>query len=114
MWVVDDVSGAGLHKIDRFWHPAGSVERLADGSIQLRGGMRMIVPDGCAIEIEEDGDYGWVSPVPGIKHASPVLRVSVETELPLRMAAVFDSHDDSAPLRIEKDRLTLGDRQIQL
>ncbi|MGH9559697.1 MAG: heparinase II/III family protein, partial [Bryobacteraceae bacterium] len=114
LWVIDEISGAGRHKLEQFWHAAGPIEKLADGSMQLRGGLRLIVPEKSAVEIQEGGEFGWSSPVPGLKQASPVIRVSLESELPCRMVAVLDSHGESAPLRVEKDFLALGDRKIRI
>jgi len=107
VWIVDDVSGAGTHRMEQFWH----VEALLDRNpIRLPGGVRLIVPETQTVEIEQ----GWRSPVPGVKEPHPVLRISVETELPCRMAAVFDFRNDDTILRVEQDRLSLGDREIRL
>jgi hypothetical protein len=111
LWIIDRVSGPGRHRIEQFWHPAGSVERLADGSIQLPGNMRLILEDGRKAEIEQGGDYGWQSPAPGVKQACPLIRYTVETELPHVMIAAFDPSGHSAPLRIEGEWLALGDRR---
>jgi hypothetical protein len=113
LWVVDRVHGTGKHRVEQFWHPTEPVERLDDGSIQLAGGMRLIVSEGPAVAIETGGEYGWRSPVPGIKLPSPVIRVKVEAELPCVMAAVFDSRGGAA-LCLEGDWLTLGDRRVHL
>ncbi len=110
IWVVDDVSGNGRHRIEQFWHVAGAVERLPDGSILLPGGLRMHVSGGQVISMEE----GWHSPVPGLKLAHPVLCITVEAELPCRLAAVFDSRATTAGLRIEPGRLTFGERELRL
>ena len=113
LWIVDRVSGVGRHRIEQFWHPAGPVERLADRCIQLPGKMRLILEGGRTVEIEQGGDYGWRSPVPGVKHACPVIRLSIEADLPCVMAAAFDSRYAGAPLRIEEDWLTLGERRVR-
>jgi hypothetical protein len=111
--VVDDISGAGRHRIEQFWHPAGPVERLA-GWIGLPGGVRLMIPEMETIEIGEDGEYGWRSPAPNIKLSCPVLRISVDAELPYRLIAVFDTCSDNSVLRVEAGRLILGERQIAL
>lgn len=112
LWIVDRVSGTGRHRIEQFWHPAGAVERLG-GSIQLPGEMRLIVEDGRTAEIGEGGDYGWRSPVPGVKRICPVIRLSIEAELPCVLATAFDSQGGSAVLRIEGEWITLGDRRAR-
>ncbi len=110
VWVVDDVSGAGRHRIEQFWHAAGPDARAADGSIHLPGGMRLLVSGGRTVEIEE----AWRSPVPGIKLPVPVLCVAAELVLPCRFVAVFDSHPGPADLQVETHRITLGDRELEL
>ena len=114
LWVVDRIHGKGLHRVVQSWHPAEPIERLGDSSILLAGGMRLILAEGQVIQIERGGEHGWRSPVPGIKLASPVIRVSVEAQLPCTMAAVFDSRSDSSPLRLLGDWLTLGNRGVHL
>jgi hypothetical protein len=113
LWILDRVTGAGRHRIEQFWHPAGAVERLAGGAIQFPGKMRLVLEDGRVPELQEGGDYGWRSPAPGLKQSRPVIRLSVEIELPCLLAAAFDSGCSSAPLRIEGEWLTLGDRRVR-
>ncbi len=112
IWIVDRVSGAGRHRIEQFWHPAGPVERVG-GAIQLPGKMRLIVEEGREAEIEQGGDYGWRSPVPGVKQPLPVIRLSMEADLPYVMATAFDSQGSGGPLRIEGEWLTLGERRVR-
>jgi hypothetical protein len=113
LWIVDRVTGAGRHRIEQFWHPAGAVERIADDVIQLPGRIRLIMEEGREVEIEEGGDYGWRSPVPGVKLPLPVIRLSIEADLPSVIVTAFDSQRSGAPLRIEGDWLTLGDRRVR-
>lgn len=113
LWMVDDILGAGHHRIEQFWHPAGSVQHL-EGSFGLCGAMRLLLGGASRVEIGDDGEYGWCSPVPGLKYSLPIIRVSVEGELPLRLVAVLDSCMEGGSLRIEKDRLILGERAIRI
>ncbi len=113
LWVIDRVTGAGRHRIEQFWHPAGPVGRLAGSTLQLPGKMLLTTEAGREIEIAEGGEFGWRSPVPGVKHPLPVLRLSMETELPCLIATAFHSFADCAPLRVEGEWLTLGDRRAQ-
>jgi hypothetical protein len=114
VWVVDEIHGSGRHRIEQFWHPAGPVERIGEGCFQLAGGVTLLFPAGASVDIEQGGDHGWDSPVFGAKHPSSVVRSSVETELPCRLAAVFDLRQENAPLMLEPGRMILGARQLSL
>jgi Heparinase II/III-like protein/Heparinase II/III N-terminus len=114
LWIIDDIMGSGRHRIEQFWHPAGAVDRKADGSILFPSGVRLLVPDTQLIDIQDGGEYGWHSPVFGIKNPLPVVRQSIETELPGRLVAVFDFRAEPALLTIESDQLLLGGRKLQL
>ena len=112
LWVVDEIRGSGRHRIEQFWHPAGPVERLEGGSVRLSGGFRLVSSH--PMEIGQNGEHGWRSPVPGVKHPAPIIRVGFETELPCRLVAVFDLCEGMEALAVEEDRLSLGGRQIRL
>lgn len=114
LWIVDRVSGSGQHRIEQFWHPAGPVERAAGGAVELPGKMHLIVEEGREVEIEQGGDYGWRSPVPGMKQPLPLIRLNVEADLPYVMATAFDSRCSGAPLQIEGEWLTLGERRVRV
>ena len=113
LWIIDRVSGAGRHRIEQFWHPAGPVARLDSGHVQLPSKMRLVAEKGRAVEIEEGGDYGWWSPVPGVKETRPIIRVVVESELPCLIATAFDLRSCTEPLTVEGEWLTLGDRRVR-
>lgn len=114
IWVLDEISGAGRHRVEQFWHPAGAVERDSDGSIRLAAGFRLIVAGARSMDIQEGGEFGWISPVPGVKHASMVICAAIESELPCRLAAVFDLRGGIDRLVMEAGRLILGDRVVIL
>jgi hypothetical protein len=92
--VIDRVTGSGRHRIEQFWHSTGPVELLADGAIQLPGKIRLIVEAGRKPEIIQ----GWFSPVPGVKQPCPVIRVTVEADLPQVITTAFDA--TGAPITI--------------
>jgi Heparinase II/III-like protein/Heparinase II/III N-terminus len=113
IWIIDDILGEGRHTLEQFWHTAAA-QRERENVIRLPAGLRLIIPEGTASEVSDAGDYGWRSPVPGVKLPCPVVRVSLETELPCRMAAVIDSRGGTSTLRVIADRLKLGDREMRL
>jgi hypothetical protein len=114
VWILDRVSGEGRHRIEQFWHPAGRVESVAPSALQLPGKMHLFMEEGRAAEIAEGGDYGWRSRVPGVKHPLPVVRLSIEADLPCVIATAFAPQCSGAPLRIEGEWLTLGDRRMRI
>jgi hypothetical protein len=110
IWVLDEIHGMGRHLVEQFWHCAGPIARIPDSAIQLRAGIKLICASGASVQIRE----GWQSPVPGRKEPSPIVCVSLETDLPCRLVAAFDLRNESGELRIDESRLRLGSREVRI
>lgn len=105
LWILDHFSGAGRHRLDQFWHLA---QLLDPTGLCVSANVRLVLGEGAQAHIEE----GWHSPAFGVKLPHPVVRVTVERELPCRLAAVFDFLNQPGTLSLEGERLSLGNRQV--
>jgi hypothetical protein len=114
LWVIDDIAGTGTHLVEQFWHPAGPVEPLGENAIRLPQDVRLVLPRTNPVEISHGGDFGWSAPVPGVKHAMPLIRISAETELPCRLVAAFDLRSGPGEIVVHQDRLAIGSVELAL
>lgn len=90
--ITDRITGAGLHRMEFFFHGAvGATARPAE-----KGGVTLIWADGVCLRITPDSpaitwriEEGWFSPSYGIKQARPVWVGSVTAELPFAVRWSF-------------------------
>jgi hypothetical protein len=87
LFVLDHFEGSGSHRLEQFWHPAKVIARLADSVFQLAGDAFLAFPEASSIRVEEGGEFGWYSPLPGLKQSHTLL--CVEAEFPQALGAAF-------------------------
>jgi len=102
--VFDDVdaetrTGAAV-SIEQFWHTGLPPAPLTSYRIRLGDSAAIGLAGGDAIEFDEGGEYGWRSPVFGVKTPAPVLRVIARRTLPAGLAAVFVFRPDPPELAL--------------
>ncbi len=114
--VLDEIAGPdGEHVVEQFWHCGEPVEELSERRFRIGNQSCLILAGGGTAECERGGEAGWRSPVFGQKIQVPVIRVSVRTSLPARVAAVLDvfGKAGAAQCKLEEMRseasLILGD-----
>jgi hypothetical protein len=84
--------GDGEHLIEQFWHAGVPVRRLDANSFAIGSSavLSIATPDAAQLEISEGGEHGWRSHAFGNKSPAPLIRVSHNTTLPVRFAAMLD------------------------
>ncbi len=88
IFILDDVTGTGEHRLEQFWHSGEEVRQESPRSFLLGACARLLLSQDAALEI--GGVNGWRSKVFGIKEPSAVLCAAQNRELPARFAAVID------------------------
>jgi hypothetical protein len=86
--VVDEVSGAGSHLLEQFWHSGVEVKQESPRSFLLGGAARLLLSQDAALEV--GGANGWRSKVFGNKEPAAVISASKTQELPAVFATVID------------------------
>ena len=89
LFVLDDIEGGQL-AVEQFWHPGGSVEMLTPACFRIAGaGTLVLGPAGIAGELSEAGEFGWRSPVMGVKQPAPLIVCHQTGEQTVRLGAVL-------------------------
>jgi hypothetical protein len=84
--VIDEVEGpAGEHRIEQFWHAGAPVVQV--GPCTVRVGGRAVFTMEHMVSVVEGGEWGWRSPVLGVKEEAQVVVMTVRGELPVRLRA---------------------------
>ncbi|MEQ1946247.1 MAG: alginate lyase family protein [Bryobacteraceae bacterium] len=88
LFVLDSFEGGGTHRLEQFWHPAGAVRRIQPKVLELPAGVCLVTGD-AAVSLEEGGEFGWISDVPGSKISAPVICCTRKTTFPAALAVAF-------------------------
>ena len=89
--IVDEIAGAaGRHVIEQFWHCGEAVYTVGQDAFRIGGRASLAVTPGGEAVICEGGEFGWRSRAFAEKSAAPVIRVALESALPVRLGAVLD------------------------
>lgn len=93
LWIVvlDRLEGPPAeHKLEQFWHFGVPVRQCLPRCFQI-GTKALIAFDATTTpRLFEGGDYGWVSPVLGVKSTAPVVCVEQSSALPSSLATLID------------------------
>lgn len=99
--IVDDLNGKGKHIIEQFWHMSPGIRLLVKSTycLALLEESGEVLPilflegtPGCCVKVyvaEEEPTQGWFSPQYGQIRPAPVLSVSVNSTLPVRLVTAF-------------------------
>jgi hypothetical protein len=89
--VLDRVTGASEeHRIEQFWHFGAPVQQLSPHCFQVGERALITFEPGTETRLFEGGDYGWISPAPGVKYPAPVVSVERLASLPVTLRALID------------------------
>lgn len=73
LFILDDLEGEAI-EAEQFWHTSGKIAMLTPGCFALAGGGTLALAlSGAAVDLTEAGEFGWRSPVLGIKEPTPVI-----------------------------------------
>lgn len=104
--VLDEVDGpAGGHLIEQFWHLGEPAVATGPGCWRCAAGVMLLVDRGGLPDLSVGGEHGWRSTTFGSRRCAPVVRVTLESELPAQMPAVLWLGDDRVPLELHWDAL---------
>jgi len=87
--VVDVVEeGSGERMIEQRWHPGQPVRLLSPQCVAIGTEAALCFTE--AIELQQGGELGWISPVYGQKVEAPVVRIRRRCALPAQLGALLD------------------------
>jgi len=73
LFILDDLEGDEIDA-EQFWHTGARIEMLTPGCFALSGGGALVLAlSGAAVDLTEAGEFGWRSPVLGVKEPTPVI-----------------------------------------
>ena len=87
--VIDDLAGAGEHRIEQFWHLGAEVRQCSPHSFQIGSKALLQFEETVQPRLSEAGEYGWISPALGAKSPSPLITVELRSTLPVRLTTRF-------------------------
>lgn len=88
--VIDDLEGAGEHRIEQFWHLGAEVRQRSPHSFQIGSKALLLFEETIQPNLSEGGDYGWTSPALGVKSPSPLILVELQATFPVRLTTWID------------------------
>ncbi len=113
MFILDEVQGPPSGwEAEQFWHPSRPVEMLTASCFRIgNAAMLVLALAGGAADLSEGGEFGWRSPVFGVKEPAPVIVVRRRGTTTLHFGAVlaFSSPSSTASLA-----MTAGVEGIEL
>lgn len=83
-WIInDEIEGpVGEHLLEQFWHPGCPTKLESPHRARIGKHCTLTIKPTDAFESTEGGEFGWRSPVLGVREPAPVLRVRRTTALP--------------------------------
>ncbi len=90
--IVDDIDApeeAGV-LVEQFWHPGCRTQASGQGACRIGRRATLVFAPPLQAVLGEGGDYGWRSPVFGVKTPAPVIRVGEKVTGSGQFAAVLD------------------------
>lgn len=90
IFVLDRLEGQGEHGIEQFWHFGTEVRQCSPWCFLAGSKVLVAFEEGAAPRLFEGGDYGWISPVLGIKSPAPVVVVERRVPFPASLATLID------------------------
>jgi hypothetical protein len=90
IWIVDQISGAGSHTVEQFWHAGEPAAAVSDRTVIIGGRAALTIDARLKLETTEGGEYGWKSDRYLHKQAAPLLRAHATADLPCVCLTVID------------------------
>jgi hypothetical protein len=90
--ILDRLEGGteSQHRIEQFWHCGAKVRQTAPRRFQIGEKALITFEDSVNPQLSEGGDYGWVSPVLGLKLPAPIICVEHQTQFPATLKTLID------------------------
>jgi hypothetical protein len=105
--VVDEITGPpGERLIEQFWHSGETVTAESPRRFQLGSAARLLLSHGG--DVTTGGEHGWRSRAMGSKEPAAVVRVALQTTLPVQLTAAIDLNGDASAAAISAAFQQLG------